>query len=81
MNRQLRQIKRYLEIGPEKGCSPFDKYAYNTFSWQAKWYATNGKTEQDRTEGARLCALACEKSHAMTTAQSEIARYTLILLT
>lgn len=65
MNRQLCQIKRYLERGPEKGCSPFDRHAYNVFGWQAQWFASNGKTQTDRREGARLCALACEKSHAM----------------
>jgi hypothetical protein len=71
MNRQLIRLKRYLERGPEKGCTPFDRYAYNTFSWQAKWYATNGKTEQDRTEGTRLCELACEMSRAMKAMEAQ----------
>lgn len=66
MNRQLRQIKRHLEQGPEPGCTPFDHYAYNTFSWQAAWFAIHGKTEQDRTEGARLRDLACQKSREMS---------------
>lgn len=65
MNRQLRQIKRSLEKGPERDCTPFDRYAYNAFSWQAQWFVTNGKTAADRTEATRLRDLACEKSHAM----------------
>lgn len=75
MNRQLRQIKRYLEQGPEPGCTPFDRYAYNAFAWQARWFVTNGKNEEERTEAARLRDLACQKSREMQTqAQDESQR-------
>lgn len=77
MNRQLHQIKRYLEHGSENDCSPFDKYAYNAFSWQAAYYVIHGKTEQDRTEGARLRDLASQKSREIQTqAQPDTQRTT-----
>ncbi len=67
MNRQLRQIKKYLERGPEPGCPPFDRYAYNAFSWQAAYYTIHGKTEEERIEAARLRDLASSKSRSMAT--------------
>lgn len=66
MNRQLRRLKRYLEHGPEKDCTPFDRYAYNTFSWQAQWFTIHGKTEEERLEAKRLRELACMKSREMS---------------
>lgn len=65
MNHQLRRLKRYLEKGPEPDCQPFDRYAYNAFSWQAAFWINHGKTQADRMEAARLRDLACEKSRAM----------------
>lgn len=68
MNRQLRRIKRYLERGPEPDCQPFDHYAYNAFSWQAAWFITNGKSQEERDEAARLRDLACAKSRELEVA-------------
>lgn len=65
MNRQLRQLKRYLTHGPEPDCTPFDRYAYNVFSWQAAYWTIHGKTEQDRAEAVRLRDLANAKSREM----------------
>lgn len=65
MNRQIRALRRDLEKPRPKGYEPFDRYAYNAFAWSAKWWETNAKTQEERTEATRLRAVAIQKSKEM----------------
>lgn len=65
MNRQILKLRRDIEQGAPKNCSPYDRYAYNAFSWQAAHWAIHGKTQEERDEATRLRAIAIEKSKAM----------------
>jgi len=62
MNRQIRRLRRDLEKPRPKGYEPFDRYAYNAFSWTAAYWMIYAKTEEERMEAGRLRDVACQKS-------------------
>jgi hypothetical protein len=65
VNKDLRRLKRDIEKGSASQGQPFDRYAYNAFSWQAKHWMTYGKTQEERKEAARLHDLAVQKSREL----------------
>ena len=62
MNRAIRQLRCDLEKPRPKGYEPFDKYAYNAFSWQAAYWMVYAKSVEERAEAFRLRDVACQKS-------------------
>ena len=67
MNRDIRRLQQDLELPRPVGYQPFDRYAYNAFSWQAAYWTIHGRTEEERQEAARLKGIACQKSRKMVT--------------
>ncbi len=65
MNRQLQRLRRVRYHGAPKGCSPYDRYAYNAFAWCAAWWTIHAKTPEEREEATRLKDAAIAKSKAM----------------
>lgn len=65
MNRELLRLQRQLIDGPVKCGEPFDRYAYNVFSWSAQHLFYQAKTDEERELCLFLKEMAIRKSKSM----------------
>lgn len=65
MNRNLKRLRRQITKGPTHNEAPYDRYTWNNLAWSAKWFVTQGCTEEERKLGAELSAIATRKSEAL----------------
>ena len=62
MNRELLNLQRDIVEGTPHGCTPYDHYTYNAFSWQAQHLSYRAKTEEERQLCMFLKEMAAEKA-------------------
>lgn len=69
MKRGLLNLLRDVIEGAPKGCSPYDRYAYNSLSWQAQHFSYQATTEEEKELCLFLRDLAVKKSNVMKNSE------------